>query len=97
MLIEDELVKGKIHFFDEDGDGYSKVQANIDEMISLLRFEKALNNEKSINDAWESYLIQLRNQNTLRNYKGMMSTSCVFKFHNGDTAAFEKGGECYVK
>ena len=97
MLLDDSLVQGKLHFFDEDETGFSQIEQNIEDMIQLLRFEQGLSNDESINDAWESYLIQLRNQNTLRKYKGMMSTSCVFKFHNEDKDAFEKGGACYVK
>jgi hypothetical protein len=97
MLLNDALVSGKIKFFDESESTSGVVAQNILKKIALLREGKVLSNEESINDAWESYLAQLRDQNAKREYKGMLSTSCVFKFGAGDKDAFEKGGECYVK
>lgn len=90
-------VADKITFFDEEANQTSTVKANIERKIQLLREGKYLSNIDIINEAWESYLAQLRHQNTIRGYKGMLSTGCVFKWNAGDTAAFEKGGECYVK
>jgi len=98
MLFEN--VKDKIEFFDKDENNNSVVMNNILKKIQLLREGKALSNEDMINDAWESYLAQLRHQNNIREYKGMLSTGCVFRWgraNASDLAAFEKGGECYVK
>ena len=92
-----DRVADKITFFDEDETTTSTVEANIKRKIQLLREGKYLSNIDTINNAWESYLAQLRHQNTIREYKGMLSTGCVFKWNAGDTAAFEKGAECYVK
>lgn len=96
-LINDDLVKNKIHFFDENNNS-SVVAENILKKVQLLREGKKLSNEQSIKEAWESYLAQLRHQNTIRKYdNALVKTSCVFKWGNGDTAAFNKGGDCYVK
>ena len=98
MLFEN--VKDKIEFFDKDDNNQSVVMNNILKKIQLLRDGKVLSNADSINDAWESYLAQLRHQNTIREYKGMLSTGCVFKWgraNASDLEAFEKGGACYVK
>ena len=96
-LINDDLVKNKIHFFDESNNS-GVVAENILKKVQLLREGKKLSNEQSIKEAWESYLAQLRHQNTIRKYdNALVKTSCVFKWGNGDTAAFNKGGACYVK
>ena len=95
-----DRVEDKIKFFDEDDTTTSTVKANIERKIKLLREGKYLSNIDSINDAWESYLAQLRHQNTIRAYKGMLSTGCVFKWGRASAAdlkEFEKGGSCYVK
>lgn len=104
-----DRVEDKIVFFDEDETTESTVKENIERKIKLLREGKYLSNIDSINDAWESYLAQLRHQNTIRGYKGMLSTGCVFKWGRAtDPTAtpeqradaqkeFEKGGSCYVK
>ena len=95
-----DRVEDKIKFFDEDETTTSTVKANIERKIQLLREGKYLSNIDSINEAWESYLAQLRHQNTIRGYKGMLSTGCVFKWNRASAAdlkEFEKGGSCYVK
>ena len=96
-LINDDLVKNKIDFFDESNNA-GVVAENILKKVQRLREGKKLSNEQSIKEAWESYLAQLRHQNTIRKYdNALVKTSCVFKWGNGDTAAFNKGGACYVK
>jgi hypothetical protein len=96
-LINDDLVKNKIHFFDENNNT-SVVAENILKKVQLLREGQKLSNEKSIKEAWESYLAQLRHQNTIRSYdNALVKTSCVFKWSNGNKDAFNKGGDCYVK
>ncbi len=93
-------LENEIKFFDETDTTASVVEANIDQKIKLLREAKYLSNVDSINDAWAEYLAQLRHQNKIRSYKGMLSTGCVFKWSRGndnDRKEFEKGGACYVK
>ena len=96
-LINDDLVKNKIHFFDENNN-HSTVAENILKKVELLREGKSYSNYLSIKEAWEGYLAQLRHQNTIRSYdNALVKTSCVFAWTSGNTAAFEKGGACYVK
>ena len=102
MLLDDELVKGKIKFFDAQGNESSVIAANIEKKIELLRLSKALSNEESINSSWQSYLAQLRHQNDIRNYKGMLPTTCAFSFSNKANANMynkdrSEGGICNVK
>ncbi|MBO6280201.1 MAG: hypothetical protein J6M95_01295 [Bacilli bacterium] len=100
MLLKELVDNNQITFFDKDEDGHSVIAENIEKKIQLLRESKFLSNIESINGSWEDYLIQLRDQNDKRAYKGMLSTGCVFRWNRGnaaDKAAFEKGGECYVK
>ena len=96
MLLDDVIGSDKVVFFDEK-DGKSVVATNIANKIKLLREAKAMSNFDSINGSWKDYLAQLRHQNEIRSYKGMLKTSCVFKFTDGQADAFKKDGECYVK
>ena len=98
MLLNDDLVKGKITIEGTDF-AKSKVAENIDKKISLLREMHTINNAQSMNDAWDSYLAQLRNQNDMREYEdALVHTTCVFKFDNDpDAFSKDKGGICYVK
>ena len=100
MLLNDSIVKDKVVFFDKDATtGKSTVAENILKKIELLRLSKSLSNEESINSAWESYLAQLRHQNEIRDYKGMLPTTCAFRFSDKANVDDynEKGGICNVK
>jgi hypothetical protein len=93
-------LEDEIKFFDENETTASQVEANIEEKIKLLREAKWLSNADTINNAWGDYLAQLRHQNKIRSYKGMLSTGCVFRWGRGNDAdkkEFEKDGVCYVK
>lgn len=96
-LMDNELVKGKIHFADEK-EGSSAIEKAIEDYISLLRETKHNGDVDSINKAWQSYLLMLRGQNDVRNYKGsLMPTTCAFSFNSANKAEFEEGGRCYVQ
>ncbi len=98
-LMNDDLVKNHITFFDEEG-GKSVVAENILKKVQLLREGKVLSNQDSIKSAWEGYLAQLRHQNTIRSYdNALVKTSCVFKWtkNGANPDDFNKGGACYVK
>ena len=92
-LTQNDLVKNKITFSNPE------VEENIEEYIKLLRETKVVGDAKSINDSWQSYLLMLSYQNTVRGdfTKSMVPTTCAFNFNNGiDDAEFDKGGKCYV-
>ena len=95
-------VSDKIHFSDEDEQGNSVIRDNIAKTIALLRETAHYSQESSINKAWQEYLLQLLNQNTLRSDTGMykgafVPTTCAFSFEKGNESMWEKDGECYVK
>ena len=69
----------------------------IEKKIDLLRESKGMSNFDSINGSWKEYLAQLRHQNDIRNYKGMVSTGCAFNFNSANAKEFKEGGKCYVK
>lgn len=93
FLMNSELVKSKITFAD------SKVEENIDEYIKLLRETKSVGDTKSINDSWQSYLLMLRYQNSVRNdfEDSLIPNTCAFIFGDSTKAdEFKEGGKCYV-
>ena len=95
-------MKDKIHFSDEDDQGNSVIRDNINTTIALLRETAHYSQEEKINKAWQEYLLQLMNQNTLRSDTGMykgafVPTTCAFSFKKGNESMWEKDGACYVK
>ena len=95
-------VEDKIHFSDEDEQGNSVIKDNIAKTIALLRETAHYSQEEKINKAWQEYLLQLINQNTLRSDAGMykgafVPTTCAFSFTKGNEDMWEKDGACYVK
>ena len=113
-------VRSILHFSDEvevekdDGQGgtvtekYSKLEEDIDKMISLLRENAHENRYTSINGNWEDYLKMLLNQNNWRSnkdeYEGaFVPTTCAFSFKEGNEDMWKKdanggqGGLCYVE
>ena len=95
-------VGDKIHFSDEDEQGNSVIRSNIEKTIALLRETAHYSQEDKINKAWQEYLLQLMNQNTLRSDSGLykdafVPTTCAFSFTKGNEAMWEKDGVCYVK
>ena len=100
-LMNTNFAQNKITFFDKDGTtNKSVVQENIAKKIKLLREAKVISNADTIREAWESYLAQLRHQNTIRSYENaLVKTSCVYKWtkDGANPDDFNKGGACYVK
>lgn len=97
-LYEELMTKvgNKIVFFDQVEDK-SEVKSNIEEYIKLLRETKHYGDIDSINQAWQSYLIMLRNQNNVRAFENaMVQTTCAFSFNEENAAAYKEGGACYV-
>ena len=102
--IYDYLLKDagiKVVFFD-DNNGNSAVKTRINDYIELLRATSKSSGSSSINEAWQTYLLMLKNQNDTRKMKGaMVPTTCAFNFNNveeykkGETLADR--GYCYVK
>ena len=88
------LVKGKNIEFTDD-----LVRQNIEEYIKLLRESKKASDSESINEAWQTYLLMLRYQNTVRNeFEGsLLPSTCAFKFSSANANEFKKGGRCYVE
>ncbi len=91
----------KVVFFD-DNNGNSAVKTRINDYIELLRATSKSSGSSSINEAWQTYLLMLKNQNDTRKMKGaMVPTTCAFNFNNveeykkGETLADR--GYCYVK
>ena len=90
-LIDNDLVKGKITFSDE------KVEKNIAEYIKLLRESKSASDAESINSAWQSYLLMLKYQNTIRDFdNSLLPSTCAFTFDSTHANEFKEGGRCYV-
>ena len=78
----------------------AEVKANIENHIKLLRETSSASQEESINDAWRTYLMMLRYQNTVRDMdNAMVHTTCAFRFNkaNEDLYKEDLGGYCYVK
>ena len=102
-----KTVEESIHFPDEDPETHeSVIKNNIENMIDLLRESHHYSQIDSINDAWESYLLQLIYQNNLRNgdiddtmfKKAFVPTTCAFTFDKDHKDQWkEEGGKCYVK
>ena len=91
-LVNNDLVKGKLTFSNPE------VEENINEYIKLLRETKSVGDEKSMNDSWQSYLLMLRYQNDVREFKNsLVPSTCAFKFNSDNEAQFKEGGKCYVK
>lgn len=85
-----------IKFFDEDAQGNSVIKSNIEKYIELLRETSKESNETSIKDAWQTYLLMLRYQNSVRKMdNAMVPATCAFNFKTG--AEYKEGGYCYVK
>ena len=90
-LINNNLVKGKITFSDE------KVEKNIVEYIKLLRESKSVSDAESMNSAWQTYLLMLRYQNTVRDFNNsLLPSTCAFTFNSAHANEFKEGGRCYV-
>ena len=90
-LINNNLVKGKITFSDE------KVEKNIVEYIKLLRESKSVSDAESMNNAWQTYLLMLRYQNTVRDFdNSLLPSTCAFTFNSAHANEFKEGGRCYV-
>ena len=95
-------ISEKIHFSDEDEQGYSVIETNIEKTIALARESAHYSQADKINKAWQEYLLQLINQNNLRSDAGIykdafVPTTCAFSFSKGNEAMWEKDGVCYVK
>ena len=76
------------------------VAKNIKDHIDLLREKASASQDESINEAWRTYLMMLRYQNTVRNMEdAMIHTTCAFRFNDTNKDLFDKdsGGYCYVK
>ena len=97
-LMKLDTVKDHIKFFDDEGEG-SLIETNIANYIARLRKNQNSSNTQSINDAWTTYLMQLKDQNFKRNTfeDAMVKTTCAFRFDSTHAADFEKDGVCYVK
>jgi hypothetical protein len=93
FLTTNELVKDKIHFSSET------VEENIQEYITLLRENKVVGDADNIQDAWQTYILMLRYQNTVREMnKSLVPTTCAFHFSDTYANDFAKGDNpCYVK
>ena len=90
-LTDNTLVKDKITFTNPS------VEENINEYIKLLRETKTVGDQKSINDAWQNYLLMLDYQNTVRSYQhALVPSTCAFHFNDTNSDAFKEGGVCYV-
>ena len=100
-LYEDlyELVKDKIVF----AEGKEYIESNIKSYIELLRETRANSDADSINEAWETYLLALSEQNKQRSFTNTrVSATCAFTFNSAKANEYKKaeggvGGHCYVK
>lgn len=99
--IYEDLLKfagDKVKFFDEDENGNSVIKSNIEKYIELLRETSKESNDKSINEAWQSYLFTLSYQNEVRQMTGaLVPTTCAFNFNSTNAKEWKEGGYCYVK
>ena len=110
--VDGVAIKDKIHFSDEDEDGNSLVENNIQKNIDLLRENHHENRYNSINSAWQTYLLMLMNQNQWRSEQNQFAdafvpTTCAFKFDADNKDEWKetyvddqgkvKEGSCYVK
>lgn len=94
-----------ITFFDGTTLAQSKIYQNIVNKYKLLRENKFMSYRESIISSWKDYLLQLENQNAMRELKGQVATTCAFKFMKAQNesdptayiALFNEGGACYVK
>lgn len=94
-----DTVKDHIKFCDEK-DGKSVIRNNINAYIERLRKTKQDGAKETINNAWTSYLMMLKDQNFKRSFDdAMVKTTCAFRFNTDGTNAdlFKKDGACYVK
>jgi hypothetical protein len=92
-------VEGKIVF----AEGKEYIKSNIESYIGLLRETRANSDADSINEAWETYLLALKEQNFQRGLDNTrVSATCAFTFNHANAAEYKKaennvGGHCYVK
>ena len=90
-LVGNDLVKGKLTYSD------AKVEKNIEEYIKLLRESKSVSDAESINSAWQTYLLMLRYQNTVRSFdNSLLPSTCAFTFNSAHANEYKEGGHCYV-
>ena len=84
-------------------DRTSVINDNINNYISMLRENHHESRYDSLNNAWQTYLLMLINQNKYRSEEGyfkdaFVPTTCAFKFTEGNEDMWkEDGGICYVK
>ena len=91
LVGEDSLVYGKLHYSD------AKVEKNIKEYIKLLREAKSVSDAESINSSWQTYLLMLRYQNTVRAFENsLLPSTCAFTFNAAHADEYKEGGACYV-
>ena len=91
LVGEDSLVYGKIQYSDP------KVEKNIKEYIKLLREAKSVSDAESINSSWQTYLLMLRYQNTVRAFENsLLPSTCAFTFNAAHADEYKEGGACYV-
>lgn len=91
LVGEDSLVYGKLQYSDP------KVEKNIKEYIKLLREAKSVSDAESINSSWQTYLLMLRYQNTVRAFENsLLPSTCAFTFNAAHADEYKEGGRCYV-
>ena len=92
-------VANKITF----AEGKEYIESNIKSYIELLRETRVNSDADSINDAWETYLLALKEQNFQRSLDNTrVSATCAFTFNSDKANEYKKaeggvGGHCYVK
>ena len=106
VKMEDRLV------FSDGAHGESKLEAKIKENIDLSRQLHHENRYTTINNAWQTYLLMLLDQNNQRSDEGQFSkafvpTTCAFRFNDANKDEWKKEkqndqgelerGRCYVK
>ena len=93
-----EQVKDQITY----AEGKEYLEANIKSYIGLLRETRNNSDADSINEAWETYLLALKEQNLERSFTNTrVSATCAFTFNSGHANEYKKiagvEGKCYVK
>ena len=98
--------------FSDGKHGESKLEAKIKENIELSRELHHENRYTTINNAWQTYLLMLLDQNNQRSDEGQFSkafvpTTCAFRFNDANKDEWKKEkqnaqgeierGRCYVK
>lgn len=105
FVIDGKKMSERLTFFDEDKEAGvdSKVKANIEKTISLLRETSHESKYDSMNEAWRTYLLMLMKQNEYRSdenyFEGaFVPTTCAFNFDSTHKDEWkEDGGRCYAK